>query len=196
MPDYQLSKVYKLINDINDKIYIGSSTYPYLSERLNVHNQMCKNITGRRNSILYNFMREIGKEHFKIELIEKYPCENRKQLVEREQYFLDLLKPELNEFRAIVDPEYEKKRNIRDKDKISVRRKIYYEQNKDEIAEKGYLYREENKVEICIRRKLYRDANKEKINAKSTCECGTICAKKGMYRHLKSLKHCEYINNK
>ncbi len=196
MPDYQLSKIYKLVNDINDKIYIGSSTYPYLSSRLSAHHQMSKDTTGRRNSVLYNFMREIGIEHFKIELIEKYPCNNRQILFEREQYHLDLIKPELNQFRAIEDPDFEKKRQIRDRDKISLRSKEYYDSHKEEIAEKGKLYRETNKIDIQARRKIYRENNKDKILQKYNCECGIELLKKCLSKHLKTLKHCEFINNK
>ena len=38
----------------NDKIYIGSTNNQYLCTRMTNHRQMCKNLTGRRNSKLYN----------------------------------------------------------------------------------------------------------------------------------------------
>lgn len=46
-------------------------------------------------------MREIGFEHFKIELVERYPCNSKEELNIREQYYLDLHKPKLNEFNAV-----------------------------------------------------------------------------------------------
>ena len=100
------AKVYKLTNDLDDKIYIGSTNNQYLCTRMNSHRQLCKDLSGRRNTTLYNYMREIGIEHFKIELIEKVKCENKNQLREREQYFIDELKPELNMFRAVENPNY------------------------------------------------------------------------------------------
>jgi group I intron endonuclease len=170
MPEYELTKIYKITNDINDKIYIGSTTLQYLCNRLNVHKQHTKINTSRRNSPMNSEMKLLGVEHFKIELIEKFPCNNKKEMVEREQYYLELLKPQLNKFRAIKDPDYEKKRKIRDKDKIALRGKIYYNKNKDKIAEKAKL--------------------------KFICECGTICGISDKNRHFKSIKHCEFIKVK
>ena len=168
MPDYTHGKIYKLINSINSEIYIGSTTYPYLSERLHAHRGQSKDNTGRRDSKLYIFMREIGQNNFKIELIEKYSCNNRKELNEREQYYIELLKPELNMFRAIEDPNYEKTR--RDPEERRQRNKEYYEKNKEQIS--------------------------EKYKIKFTCECGVECRKSDQKRHERSKFHLNYIQNK
>jgi group I intron endonuclease len=161
-------KIYKLTNDLNEKIYIGSSTYQYLSERFNMHKQMCKDETGRRNSKLYTFMREIGIEHFKIELIEEYTCETKQQLVEHEQYWIEQLKPELNMFRAIANPNYEQE--CRDKEERRERSKAFYHSHKEVISQKG----------------------KEQI----TCECGCVVTKSCLSRHRKSLQHATLLANK
>jgi len=152
------AKVYKITNDINDKIYIGSSTNQYLSTRMSNHRQLCKDLSGRRNTILYNYMREIGIEHFCIELIEKNQCENKKQLREREQIYIDLLKPELNMFRAIENPNYVKP-NL---DQAKKRSNDYYYANKEKCLKRQKEYNEKNKEAINIRRQKYRDENKEK----------------------------------
>jgi len=153
------AKVYKITNDLNDKIYIGSSTYQYLCNRMNCHRQMCKDTTGRRNTVLYNYMREIGVKHFCIELIEKVQCETIQQLREREQYHIDLLKPELNMFRAIENPNYVRP-HIEETNKKNNER---YYANKEVILKKQKEYAEKNKEAIRIRRQKYRDENKEKI---------------------------------
>ena len=90
------AKIYKLVNDVDNKIYIGSSTYAYLASRMNMHRQTCKDVSGRRNTFLYNHMREIGVEHFQIEILERVICENKQQLREREQYWIELLSPTYN----------------------------------------------------------------------------------------------------
>jgi hypothetical protein len=167
MPSYELTKIYKITNDINDKIYIGATTYQYLCNRLNVHKQHTKDNSNRRNSPMNNEMKLLGVEHFKIELIENFPCSNKKEMVEKEQYYIDLLKPQLNKFRSIEDPEYEKKRYIRDKDKRLLLSKNNYNKNKEKIAEKGKV--------------------------KFTCECGSICRISDKSRHLKSNKHTSFI---
>ena len=193
MPDFEMSKIYKISNDLNDKIYIGSTTYQYLSARLNIHKQSTKDNSSRRNSPMNNEMRLLGVDHFKIELIEKFPCKNKKELVAKEQYYLDLLKPQLNKFRAIEDPEYNKNRYIKNREHIIQKSKEYYENNKELVAEKGKVYRELNTEKIKVRGQNYRELNKEKINAKIMCECGSEYNKKGAYKHLKTIKHCEFI---
>lgn len=96
MVNYNYSKVYKITNSINDDIYIGSTTYQYLCNRMNQHRMMTKDLTGRRESKLYKLMRELGNDNFKIELLEEVECYNKKDLLLREQYYIDLLKPSLN----------------------------------------------------------------------------------------------------
>ena len=195
-------KIYKLINTENDKIYIGSSNNQYLSQRMNLHNQICKDTSGRRNSKLYIFMREIGIEKFKIELIEKYVCETKQQLVEREQYWIEQLKPELNTIRAIANPNYDKecRKKYRDenKDKIKEIQKKFYEEHKEEVLEKMKEYREENKDKIKERKSKYREENKEKIKEEKsiqiTCDCGSITSNCHLSRHNKSIKHLKYLD--
>ena len=152
------AKVYKITNDLSDKIYIGSSTYQYLCSRMNCHRQMCKDTTGRRNTVLYNYMREIGIEHFRIELIEKVQCENILQLREREQYYIDLQKPELNMFRAIENPNYVRPHIEETNKKCNER----YHANKEVILKQQKEYAEKNKEAIRIRRQKYRDEIKTK----------------------------------
>ena len=176
MPSYEISKIYKITNDINDKIYIGSSTYQYLANRMNIHRQNVKDNTSRRNSPLNNEMRLLGVEHFKIELIEKFPCNNKDELREREQYYIELLKPELNKFRANRDPKFEENEIIR--------KKKYYEDNKDLCNTRDREWYNKNKEKIAENGKI-----------KFTCDCGTTCRVSDKLRHCKSKKHIEYTSN-
>lgn len=100
MVNYNYSKVYKITNSIDDEIYIGSTTYQYLATRINSHRMMCKDISGRRDSKLYNKMRELGVENFKIELLEEVKCDCKEALLLKEQEYIDLLKPSLNMLRC------------------------------------------------------------------------------------------------
>lgn len=62
---------------------------------------------GRRNSILYRYIRDTDPEDFYIvfviEVLEEVNFENIAELRAREQYHIDLLEPPLNEYRAIFD---------------------------------------------------------------------------------------------
>jgi|SRR5919204_3450991 group I intron endonuclease len=82
--------IYRLINKINGKTYVGSSVdltirfYKYYSlKQLNL-----------RKTAIHNALLKYGFQNFKLEILEY--CAEDVNPVEREQYFLDLLKPEYN----------------------------------------------------------------------------------------------------
>ena len=80
MSKYSNGKIYKLMNkNTEEMIYIGSTILP-LEVRLYVH----KTAINHQNSKLYKYMREIGGENIKIELIENYSCKNKEELEKRE----------------------------------------------------------------------------------------------------------------
>ena len=64
-----MPKIYKIVNDINDKIYVGKTEFS-LQHRFGEH---CRDAFKRRseNRPLYRAMRKYGVEHFSIELIEE-----------------------------------------------------------------------------------------------------------------------------
>lgn len=68
-----MGTVYIIKNDISEKVYIGS-TNQKLNVRMNQHRSRSRK--GVKRYELYNYMREIGEEHFHIEpLIESVPDE-------------------------------------------------------------------------------------------------------------------------
>jgi len=77
--DYKNGKIYKLVNDVNDMIYVGSTTTT-LSRRFSSHKQMSKASTAN----IYTAMRVIGVDHFKIILIELFSCTCKEELEARE----------------------------------------------------------------------------------------------------------------
>ena len=81
------------------------------------------------------------------------------------------------------------------KEQIKKKSKEYYENNKKNILENQKEYRENNKEKILEKCKEYRENNKEQIKKKYTCECGSILTIQKKSRHLKSIKHQNYIKN-
>ena len=77
---YQDGKIYKILNSETNDIYVGS-TCQRLAKRMMNHRTRFKE---GKETVLYTKMRAIGIEHFYIELIENYPCENLEQLNKRE----------------------------------------------------------------------------------------------------------------
>lgn len=79
-----MSKIYKITNALNGKVYIGKTSYN-LKKRFEEH---CKDSQRRKNEIrpLYRAMNKYGIENFYIELIEECPAELEN---EREIYWID-----------------------------------------------------------------------------------------------------------
>ena len=105
-------KIYKLINDVDDYIYIGSTKQP-LYKRFDNHKYLSK----KSNAKVYTHMRNVGVEHFKIVLIKEYKCQSREELNKFEDEWIrkfDTVKNGLNSVQA------------RSKDK-------WYEENKDRL---------------------------------------------------------------
>ena len=80
--------VYKIINIINGKIYIGSSVN--VRKRKNLHfSRLRKNTHECKH--LQSAFNKYGEEKFKFEIIEYIKDKNK--IIEREQYWIDNLKP-------------------------------------------------------------------------------------------------------
>lgn len=79
-----MAYIYKIINDINDKIYVGKTEFS-IEKRFKQH---CLDAFKKRNEKrpLYSAMRKYGIEHFRVELIEETNNAN-----EREIYWIDKL---------------------------------------------------------------------------------------------------------
>lgn len=77
-------KIYKIYNDINNKLYIGK-TLSTIEERFKQH---CHDKTSRKceKRPLYNAMNKYGEEHFHVELIEECDID---LLSQRECYWIE-----------------------------------------------------------------------------------------------------------
>ncbi len=90
MPDYKNGKIYKIISDCTDKVYIGS-TIQKLSCRMTSHR--------KRNGLSSRILIEFGDA--KIVLLEAYPCSNRGELTAREQHWINIYKDScINKYKA------------------------------------------------------------------------------------------------
>ena len=89
MPNYQLGKVYIIVNDVNDIIYTGSTAVPRLSTRMSGHRVSSKDVT--QTSGIYTAMRTLGIDHFRIVLHHVFPCNSKDELVAEEFRTLDAL---------------------------------------------------------------------------------------------------------
>ncbi len=94
-----ISRVYKIVNDIDDLVYIGS-TIQTISQRMTEHRKRLKRGIERK---LYNHMRELGVENFKIICIREYKDISKERLRYKEDKYIkrfDSVKNGLNTFYA------------------------------------------------------------------------------------------------
>ncbi len=90
-----ISRVYKILNDIDDLVYIGS-TKQILCRRMAEHRKLALKGCARK---LYNHMREIGAEHFKILGVREYKDISKDRLKYKEDKYIkifDTVKTGLN----------------------------------------------------------------------------------------------------
>ena len=151
-PDYKKGQIYKLINDELCLTYYGSTIQP-LHKRLHAHKTALRKCS---SEILFTE----GK--CKIYLVEEYPCDNKRQLEQRERYYIENNNCVNKNIPCRTIKEYTEE----NKDKLKDKFKEYYEKNKDKILEK----------------------QKEKIN----CQCGSIIRRSDMARHKKTKKHINF----
>jgi len=165
---YQNGKIYKIVSDLTDMIYIGSTVQPLYKR----HHSHIRNF--KRKQCKSTELIKLGET--RIELIEDYPCERKEQLNAREGYYIRLYKDicvnvriegrtkqEYIEDNKVKIAEIQKQYHESHKEKIAEREKQYREANKQKIAEKSKQYYEANKEKIAEREKQYKEANKEKI---------------------------------
>lgn len=118
--DLQFNGVYKITNIVNNKIYIGScSSKTFLYERLKHHEQDLIN-NKHCNKYLQRAFNKYKIDNFYYEIIEVCNSEN---CIEKEQYWINLLKPHYNLCKKAgssfgVICEQETKDKIRDANKL------------------------------------------------------------------------------
>ena len=151
--DYTHSKIYKIIDNTNGNIYIGSTTQS-LSQRLGAHTREYKRYCNGKSKFLSSF--DIIKNmSYEIILIEEVNCNNKEQLhkIEREHI-------EANECINLRIPTRTKKEYYNaNREEIIEKQKEYYKANIEAIKE----YRDVNRDKIKEYSKEYRDANKDTI---------------------------------
>ena len=87
MPNYQLGKIYKIIDNTSDQLYIGSTCEPTLARRLagHVRDHRRYSLDPKSQSFITSFS-IIANNNYDIVLIESYPCNSKDELQARERY--------------------------------------------------------------------------------------------------------------
>ena len=195
MVKYENSKIYKIVDNTNGNIYIGS-TVKKLSERLGQHRTAYKMfLDGKRGNV--KSFEIIKNGDYDIILLEE--CKditNKEQLYARERYYIDSLEC----VNKVIPGRTSKEWYEDNKDQVTQYRKQYYEENKDQVTQYRKQYYEINQEEILNYQKQYYAAHSEKIkqhrNEKVICPfCHCQYTRINKTHHQRSLKHQKNIKN-
>jgi hypothetical protein len=151
MPDYQKAKIYKLWSPSKNLVYYGSTTQS-ISQRLTTHIKDFKNKINNFSSFIV-----LECEDYKIELVEKYPCNNRQQLVKREGEYIKTNECVNKNIAGRTRKEYRKECDL----KIKEYAKNYREKHNLYIKETAKQYRADNSEKIKEIDKNYRETKKQ-----------------------------------
>ena len=167
---YANRKIYKITDNAYTKCYIGSTIQP-LSSRMAGHRRNFTSFLNGKQNLTNSFclFEEFGIDNCKIELIEKYPCENKEQLLKKEGEYIRCTDCVNKLVAGRTRHEYREanKDNIKqyyesNKERIKDNIKQYYEANKDIKKQYGKQYYEANKdIKKQYDKQCY-EANKER----------------------------------
>lgn len=135
MVNYSNGLIYKLVcKDIDIKdIYVGSTTN--FNRRKQQHKSLSSNPNSKKyNFNVYQFIRQNGGwDNFDMIEVEKYSCNDRKELHSRERYWFETLQATLNKW---VPNRSNKQYKEDNKEKIKKYHKQHYEDNKEKRQQK------------------------------------------------------------
>jgi hypothetical protein len=204
MVNYENGKIYK-IEAMNappdEKVYVGSTTKKYLSQRMDAHRSQYKIFKSGvkiNKTTSFDLFDKYGVENCSIVLLEAVNCKSKDDLLAREKFYFKSLNC-INRNTPIMDKEdillRQKKYYIKNIEKF----KTYKEENKEKIRDFNIKYKENNKEDLKLSNKVYYLNQKinilEKRKVKTVCSCGATFCLYSKCRHEKTKKHIEYINS-
>jgi hypothetical protein len=169
MVNYQLGKIYKIVDLDSNQCYIGSTCEPTLAKRLAKHvSDYRQHLKGKGRYITSSII--LSLDDYDIVLIEAYPCNSKDELHARERHYTQLL-PCVNKI---------KNQGLIKEIGVKEYKKLSYETSIDKIKAKYQI-------------------NKEQIHKHDKqlyeCKCGSnILRLSDKARHFKTIKHTTWQN--
>ena len=191
----KISFVYTIFNCNDDETYVGSTTQT-IQKRFQDHLYNCHN-DNLKYLRVYEKITALGKEKFKVDLLETVQYNDKYELYARENFFMDELKPCLN-----ARPAPDKNYNGYEKNKEARLQwcKEYYQENRERIIERVHKYAENNKDKIRKKGKKYREEHSDEIKAKKSeqieCECGLTYTNAHRLRHIRTNQHNKLMKSR
>ena len=192
MNKYAAGKIYQIVGPDGSK-YIGS-TISTLTCRFGNHRRLYKSWKAgkQRNTTVFTLFDVHDVEKCKIELIENYPCDSKKELERREgeiikstecinqviagrsseEYRIDNKEVLREKFKEFYDKNRDKEIErvkqyyIDNADEIKKRNQEYAHENLDKIRERKRKYRQDNPEKTKEQKRAWRERNRDRINAR------------------------------
>jgi hypothetical protein len=165
-------------------IYVGS-TFNFIKRKWE-HKSICNNPNHTKyNRKIYIYIRENGGwDAFNMTMLDRKVCVDMLEARKHEQSLIDKYKANLNMVKAFTDIT-RKERSYQ-----------YYIECADKIKEQKHQYYIENTDKISEKNKQWRIKNVDKLREKITCECGAVCCRDGILKHIKTKKHLNNLATK
>ena len=168
---YQKGKIYKIITENSNDVYIGSTTAT-LRNRLSHHKSHMKGGGFCSSSIV------LRQGNYTIELITDYPCNSKTELVREEGKY----QREMDCVNTQIAGRTQSEWYVDNKEHKNAKSKENWEKNKEADKER---HRENYKKD--------RENYIAKASVKCSCICGSDIRHDGKSKHLKSIKHKKYL---
>ena len=157
MNKYNNSSIYKISNIGGNMVYYGS-TCRDIQKRFKQHKQSYK--TKADSITVYKIFDTYGIDNCKIELVEKYNCNSKRELELREGYYI-----KNNECINIkVLGKTRREYYDENRDDIDKKRKEWYVLNKEMRTKQMREWREANKEKYQEYQRKYKEKMKQKMN--------------------------------
>ncbi len=89
MVNYELGKIYKIIDNTNGNVYVGSTCEPTLAKRLAKHRDNYKSHCKGTSIHYITAFDIIANNNYDIVLLESYPCQSKDELFKRERHYIE-----------------------------------------------------------------------------------------------------------
>jgi hypothetical protein len=166
---------------MDEKVYVGSTTKQYLSQRMDKHRSDYKNWKAGNDKYYkltsFELFDKYGVENCMIVLIEAVNANSKDELLAREKHYIKTMNS-INKLLPIMTIEERKqtrskyyesnKEHIQqyqeaNKDQIKLTRAIRDRSNADKLKEQTKAYKDTHKEELEVKRKEYCVKNSDKI---------------------------------
>ena len=196
--DYTRTVIYKICcNDLNvTDVYVGHTTCFNKRKWEHKHHSNYEK-SKRYNSKVYQSIRDNGGwDNWCMIQICEYPCKSLQEAITEERRYYELLNAKLN----TNHPGRGQKENYYEKrDEKLLQKKEYRQKNKQILSEKKKEYRQKKLNYVRQQGRLSYEKHKNEILEKGkqlyTCVCGSNTRTDNKWRHEKSIKHIEFIQN-